>query len=111
MLITKKSTTELRRPSKKNMRVKQYPYQYLTNEEVEKLIKNLSIPITYVEKISTDAFHERMKTNAERFEAQISDEKDELLNIKIMLINSICNPAIIQQVKDSFYENYRWKIK
>ncbi|XP_039965847.1 HSPB1-associated protein 1 [Bactrocera tryoni] len=103
--------TDRSAPKSRKLSVTRHPYQYLSEQETEKLTQDL--PKGMIERVSpmqSNDYEILLKQNAKRFSATQTNnvqESNPLGNIKRALINSVCAPSVIEQIKMEFFKRNR----
>ncbi|XP_055381295.1 HSPB1-associated protein 1 [Condylostylus longicornis] len=86
-----------------------YPYMYLTEAETENIIKNLKCDHYYVKTVLNHEFLELMRNNSLRYDKTLEEKIDKSSEAKLkeILINSICHPNMISNIRKLLLENYK----
>ncbi|XP_018799136.1 PREDICTED: HSPB1-associated protein 1 [Bactrocera latifrons] len=105
--LYKNLKTDCSAPKSRKLSATPHPYQYLSEQEAEKLIQDL--PEGMIERVSpmqSNDYEILLKQNAKRFSAtQTNDAQNSnpLCNVKRALLNSVCAPSVIEQIKMEFF--------
>lgn len=81
-----------------------HKHGYLSENELSALLVNFNEQIIPVPKISKEEFRNILNQRIKRFDPAISDNSmlSTESNIKYHLINAVCSPSIINQIKTDF---------
>lgn len=102
--------TDCSEPKSLRLNVSRHPYQYLSEQETQKLIQDLpSLTIAYVPPMQRNDYENLLKENSKRFNSPQTNnalETHPLCNIKNALINSVCAPSIVEHIKKELFKRY-----
>lgn len=105
--LCKNLKTDCSTPKSRRLNVTRHPYQYINEQETQKLIQDMPAGmIECVSPMQRNDYEILLKQNAKRFNATQTNNANPLCDIKRALINSVCAPSVIEQIKKGFFKRY-----
>ncbi|XP_037051790.1 HSPB1-associated protein 1 [Bradysia coprophila] len=93
----------------KRLKVNNFPYKYLSPDELAKILDKCDDVIQSNECITKDVFIDILKTNAKRFDPTVEDGIEAAAEYRSIhsFINSICRPNVIEIAKANLINEIR----